>query len=223
MVIRLEESMDLVITVNEAIYRGENLSQKITYITPMFVGDIDMLTANVYLTYVRTDGSADVALLERSEELYRESYCQFIIPVDCKLNKCAGDVITWLQIYTGDPSNPVIRKSGECLLVVYDSKNTDSYLCDHQITAIYQLHKNVEKELGAVSEELTQKADGLSYNEDTRELQLKSGDERVGDAVIVPSDDYAGGGGNTGDEDSSWGDMDDTGDSGGSNETWEPM
>ncbi len=58
MYIKLDESMNLVITVNEPIYRGDNLNRKIIYLIPLTVGEIDILTANVYLSYIRSDGAA---------------------------------------------------------------------------------------------------------------------------------------------------------------------
>jgi hypothetical protein len=70
--IKLDDDMSLVITVNEPIYRGDNLSQKITYLIPTVVGEIDMLTASVFLSYVRADGVADVVVLDRSETPYVE-------------------------------------------------------------------------------------------------------------------------------------------------------
>lgn len=41
--IKLDEDMNLVITKNEPIYRGDHLNRKITYLIPITVGDIDML------------------------------------------------------------------------------------------------------------------------------------------------------------------------------------
>ena len=64
--IKLDDSMNLVITVNEPIYRGDNLNQKIIYLIPLQVGEIDMLTATPYLSYIRADGVADIVRLERS-------------------------------------------------------------------------------------------------------------------------------------------------------------
>lgn len=103
--IKLDDDMSLVITVNEPIYRGDNLSQKITYLIPTVVGEIDMLTASVFLSYVRADGVADVVVLDRSETPYNESYFQYTFPINCKLSKYPGEVCTWIQIYSGTPSN----------------------------------------------------------------------------------------------------------------------
>ena len=144
MYIKLDEGMNLVVTVNDAIYRGDNLNRKIIYLIPLTVGEIDILTAKVYLSYIRADGVPDIVILERMDEKYKESYYQYTLPVTCKLTKYPGEICTWLQIYTGTPSNPTISKSGECMLYVQESKNMDECLCDHQVTALYQLQKAME-------------------------------------------------------------------------------
>ena len=131
--IKLDESMNLVMTVNEPIYRGDNLNQKIVYLIPLQVGEIDMLTATPYLSYIRADGVADIVRLERQSEKYKEAYYQYVFPVSCRLTKFPGEVCSWLQIFSGTPSNPTIAKSGECLLYVEESKNMDDYICDHQL------------------------------------------------------------------------------------------
>ena len=138
--------MNLVMTVNEPIYRGDNLNQKIVYLIPLQVGEVDMLAATPYLSYIRADGVADIVRLERTEEKYKEAYYQYVFPVSCRLSKSPGEVCTWLQIFSGTPSNPTIAKSGECLLYVEDSKNMDDYICDHQLSAIYALQKQTERQ-----------------------------------------------------------------------------
>ncbi len=177
--IKLDNSMDLVITAREPLYRGDNLNQKITYLIPYQVGDIDMASAYVYLNFVRSDGVADVVTLERLEEPYNDSYYQYTIPVTCKLTSYPGEVCTWMQIYSGSPSAPIIAKTSECMLQIQDSKNIDDYICDHQLTALYQIHKRLNDKLeqmeAQLQENLTQKADGLLYDEDNRNLQLTSG------------------------------------------------
>lgn len=39
--IKLDDSMNLMVTVNEPIYRGDNLNRKIIYLIPCYVGDFD--------------------------------------------------------------------------------------------------------------------------------------------------------------------------------------
>ena len=177
MFIKLDENMNLVITVNDTIYRGDNLCRKVIYLVPTSVGEIDVASANVYLSYIRADGTPDIVILERMEEKYKDTYYQYTLPVDCKLTKYAGEVCAWLQIFSGSPSNPTIAKSGECVIFIHESKNMDDYLCDHQLTALYQLHKA--------------KADNIVYDTDGNYVQLTSDGVPIGDKIdmeIVAAD-----------------------------------
>ena len=187
--IKLDDDMSLVITVNEPIYRGDNLSQKITYLTPTVVGEIDMLTASVFLSYVRADGVADVVVLSRSETPYNESYYQYTFPINCKLSKYPGEVCTWIQIYSGTPSNPVIAKTGECVLQVQESKNMDDYLCDHQMTALYQLTHTVNTAIEdmnhTIETAIENKADNIIFNPEDSTIQLSANGVPVGDKIVV--------------------------------------
>lgn len=184
--IKLDESMNLVMTVNEPIYRGDNLNQKIVYLIPLQVGEVDMLAATPYLSYIRADGVADIVRLERTEEKYKEAYYQYVFPVSCRLSKYPGEVCTWLQIFSGTPSNPTIAKSGECLLYVEESKNMDDYICDHQLSAIYALQKQTETTENGVATirvEMDKKGDNLVYDSEKKILQMSSNGKLVGDAV----------------------------------------
>lgn len=187
--IKLDNDMNLVITVNEPIYRGDNLSRKITYLIPTMVGEIDMLTASVFLNYIRADGVADVVVLERSDEPYNDSYLQYTFPVNCKLTKYPGEICTWMQIYTGTPSNPVIAKSGECMLQVQESKNMDDYLCDHQMTAVYQLthtmNTAIEEMNNTIETAIENKADNIIFNPEDSTIQLSANGVPVGDKIVV--------------------------------------
>lgn len=187
--IKLDDDMNLVITVNEPIYRGDNLSRKITYLIPTMVGEIDMFTASVFLNYIRADGVADVVVLERSDEPYNDSYLQYTFPVNCKLTKYPGEICTWMQIYTGTPSNPVIAKSGECMLQVQESKNMDDYLCDHQMTALYQLthtmNTAIEEMNNTIETAIENKADNIIFNPEDSTIQLSANGVPVGDKIVV--------------------------------------
>ena len=108
--IKLDSDMHLGITVNEPIYRGDNLSKKIIYLIPKQLNEIDMLTATVFLNYIRADGHPDVVMLNRNDTPYNDSYFQYTFPIRCRLTAYPGEVCTWMQIYTGSPSNPIIAK-----------------------------------------------------------------------------------------------------------------
>ena len=180
--IKLEDRA-LIPTITEPIYRGDNLNQKIRFLIPHDVDDIEVATAMLYLCYVRADGVADVAVLERDEADYNETYYQYAFPVDCKLTKYPGEVCAWLNIYNGDVSQPMVAKTGEVVLRVQDSKNMDDYLCDHQISALYALQKSTNSSVETIRAAIDKKADGLVYDVNTKKLWLESGGKKIGEAV----------------------------------------
>lgn len=191
--LKLEKDMSLIITVREGLFRGDNLSHKMVFLIPQSVGEIDMLQASVFLSYVRADGAADIVMLERLEEKYNEVYLQYTFPVRCKMTRFPGEVCMWLQIYAGQPGCPTVAKSGECVVQIQDSKNMDDYLCDHQTTALYQMHKSMTEKIDAISETVddiaAQKADNLVFHEEDSTIQLLANGEPIGDRIRVSTKD----------------------------------
>lgn len=181
--LKLTKQEDLIVTVNEPIYRGEKLPDKLTFLIPNVVESIDMASAYVFLNVIRADGCPDIILLERAEVPYNASYLQYRIPLSCFMTGCPGKLTMWLHICADLSGDTVVAKSGECTLMVLDSKCMDEHLCDHQITAIYEMQKRLDTEMSTIP-------NGLRYNDDTRELQLTSDERALGNTVIVPADGY---------------------------------
>lgn len=183
--IKLDSDMNLIITKNSPIYRGDNLNQKITYLIPTTVGDIDMLSAIVYLSYIRADGTADIALLVRDKEKYNESYYQYHLPITCTMSRYPGEICTFMQIFAGSGKDPVIAKSGECTLRVLESKNMDEYISDRNLRLIYEMQKHMEDRVDETEAVLTErinntnkvvagKADNIVFDEERSTIQLVS-------------------------------------------------
>lgn len=186
MYIKLDQSMNLSITVNDTLYRGDNLSKKITYLIPKKVGEIDILAATLFLTYIRPDGIADIEILERCEDEYNETYYQYKLPVTSKITMFPGEICSWIQIYAGSHHNPIVAKTGECMLQIQSSKDTGDYVGDQQLKAIYQIVNTLnehQEKIDAVSDELATKADGLVYNAEDESLSLTSDGNAIGDPV----------------------------------------
>lgn len=198
--IKLDESMNLVITKNEPIYRGDHMNRKITYLIPITVGDVDMLTATVYLSFVRADGTADIALLVREEEPYNERYYQYHLPVTTTLSRFPGEICTFLQIFSGPPRHPIIAKSGECMLRVMDSKNMDEYITDRNLRMVYEMQRYMEDKVEKVEATLNEridktdeavaaKADNIVFDPEDSTIQLVSTVE-VKDEEGNPTGEY---------------------------------
>lgn len=120
------------------------MNTSITFLLPTKVNNVDLATASVFLSYIRSDGEPDMVLLERDSANYNENYYQYVLPITCKLSRYPGQVCMWLQICDGNSNDPIIAKSGECFIRIHESKNMDDYLCDHQLTALYQMKKQMD-------------------------------------------------------------------------------
>lgn len=126
--IKLENDESLVVTVKEPIFRGENLNQKIIYLIPPMIDDIDVTSSRVYLNYVRADGVPNVVKLEAMMSKYNEKYYQYTFPINCAMTNVAGNVCTWLH-FIPVSSEQIVAKTGECILTIQDSKNIGD--CDN--------------------------------------------------------------------------------------------
>lgn len=143
--ITLNSGMDLIVTKRDTIYRGDNMADAITFLLPLKVGNLDTLSTTVFLSYIRADGTPDIVVLEPEDEMYDANHYKYVLPVTCKLSRYPGDVCMWLQFYSGDPDSPAIAKSGECTIKILNSKSMDDCLCDHQLSAIYQIKKQLDE------------------------------------------------------------------------------
>ena len=140
----LTNENELMITKSDMIYRGDNLSKSVVFLLPSKIGDISTEEITVFLSYIRPDGTPDMVLLERDSVMYNDNYYQFVMPVTCKLSRYPGDVCMWLQFCSGDGYSPSIAKSGECTIRIHNSKNLDDCFSDHQLTALYQIKKQLD-------------------------------------------------------------------------------
>lgn len=147
-----------------------------------------MRTATVYLSYICTDGTADIVLLERMEERYNDSYLQYCLPISCSMTRYAGQICTWLQIYAPPAHHPTIAKSGECMLYVKASKNMDEYIGDRDLSLIYMIQRTMEDKIesvqtqlgGQIESGLDAKADDIVFHEEDGTIQLVSTKRVVG-------------------------------------------
>lgn len=211
--IKLDDQNDLVITAREPIFRGDSLSHKIIFLIPHKVSELDTLASTIYLTYIRADETADVILLERMEQDYNESYYQYTFPADCSMTRYPGELVMFLQIFSGPYNNPSISKSGECYLQVIASTNIDEYISDRNLGLIDQMQRymdnKVEHTESALNERIDKtdkavesKADNIVFNAEDGTMQLVStisvedeygndmGIEQVpiGDPIIIHDD-----------------------------------
>lgn len=143
--ITLSNDMRLMVTKSTPIYRGDNLNQCLVFLLPVQIDNMNLETATVFLSYIRSDGEPDMVILNQLPEKYNVNYYQYAVPVTCKLSRYPGQICMWLQICDGNSCKTQIAKSSECTLRIHESKSLDNCFHDHQLTALYQLKKKYDE------------------------------------------------------------------------------
>ena len=67
----------------------------------------------------------------------------------------------------------------------------DDYLCDHTVTALYQLSKNMDNAISDITDAIEKKADNIIFNDEDNTIQLSSGGTPIGDRMRVSTIDGA--------------------------------
>lgn len=193
-VIKMESDKSLLATVQSTIYVGEKNADTMVFVIPRVHENVKVADCDVYMRYILPDGTGRSELLQMYAMPYNEEYLQYRTPVNTQFTKQAGDVEVWLTALDGYKN--VVLKTGTSFVYITPSKDIADYLPKAEINQLDELSMKI------ADLELT-KADGLVYDDDTRALQLKAGENPVGNIVTVPSENFSGG------EGEDWGNMDD--------------
>lgn len=210
--IKMNDTKELITTVRGTIYQNEKRADTLVFLIPKTHEDKDMADCSLLMRYVLPSGSGRSEEIEMDPEPYNEDYYRYRVKLSTRFTSEYGTVKLWLTAVGLD--NTVVLESGEATVPVLQRKDISEYLSDKDKSQLEQLDAKVTK----LQKE---KADNVVYDAETRKLRLTAEGALIGDEVTVPSDDYAGGTGGGGDSD--WGDMDDTGESGGGEDIWEDM
>lgn len=183
-VIKMEQDKSLVCTIHATIYQGEKHADTLVFIVPKTYDTVNIADCAMMMRYILPNG------VGRSEQLslyplpYNDNYFQYKLSVKSRFTAIPGDITVWLTAINNNEEE--VLKSGETKITVTAAKNIDHYMDDDSISQLDILAEQIVK----LQKE---KADGLLYDEDTRELQLTADGDPIDEAVIVPGDNFSGG------------------------------
>lgn len=205
--LKLEITKELITTVRGTIYQNEKNADTLVFVLPRTYEETDLADCTVLMRYITPSGTGRSEEIEMDPVPYSEDYYRYRLKASTKFTKEAGSLTIWLTILSRD--NAVVLETGEAKIPVLERKNIDDFMSDADKSKLDLLGERVDK----LQKE---KADNLTYNRETRKLQLTADGTAIGNDVTVPSDIHVPGSG-----DSSWSDM--TAPGGVSNEVWEDM
>lgn len=214
--IKMDASKQLLTTVRGTIYQNEKRADTLVFLIPQTYESTDMANCSLLMRYVLPSGSGRSEELEMDPEPYDSDFYRYRLKLSTRFTAEFGTVRLWLTAVGLD--NAVILESGEAAVPVVQRRDISEYLSDKDKSDIEQLNDKV-------TQLQKEKADNVVYDPESRKLRLTADGSEIGNEVIVPADDYSGGGG---DGDEGWDDMgdgwDDMSGSGGTgDEEWEDM
>lgn len=184
-VIKMERDKSLVCTVRADVYQGEKRADTLVFVVPKSYDNVSLSECTMLMRYILPNGVGESVELSLCPTPYNDNYLQYKLIISSKFTRFPGDITLWLTARNLD--DDVVLKSGEIVIDVTPAKQIDDYLPDDGTSEYVSEIDILAERIDKLQEE---KADNITYNEDTCELQLLSGNELIGNVSIVPSENY---------------------------------
>lgn len=194
--LKMEDGKELITTVRGTIYQHERNADTLVFLLPQKYEETDMADCTVYMRYVLPSGSGYSETIEMDPVPYNDEYYQYRLKAASRFTKESGMITLWLTALKHD--SEVLLETGDAVVPVLERKNIDEFLSDDDKSKIDLMDEKI-------AQLQRDKADGLSYDKETRKLQLTADGIAIGEDVTVPSDDYSSGFGEE------WEDMEEAG------------
>lgn len=183
----------LVATNKIALCQHESLVDKLTFIVPFqYTEDIDL--RNYVCTLYWKNDSVNVAhvdVLEQEEEVYKDAYQRYFLPINSPINRYAGDIEMYL-VFTHNDYETKKRYKMETFpisITIDTIKDYYEIIPNESFNAIDdrmdELQSKIDMLTTAADIYDKTKADSLTLDQTTNELQLTSHGDKIGEPVVL--------------------------------------
>lgn len=194
--ILVNDNNELVTTVKERIMQRSKLVDNLHILANPTYKNIDMSGFTVTMEYVLpVSREYKTETLVKSSELYK-GQLEYVLPFDTCLTKEAGKIeiqltFTKVSLDADGKSKQQVRKVGPATITIVPVAAWSDIIPDSALSALDQRLIMVDAMINAANEMnqymFETKADDISYNEETNELQLLAGGNAIGKKVAVKS------------------------------------
>lgn len=192
--ILLNETNELTTTVRERIMQRSNCVDSLHFLVDPIYKGIDMTNFTVAMEYILPISKEyHSEILVKSEALYKEKL-EYTLPLNTNLTKEHGDIevqltFTNVDLDASGKSVQYVRKTSPTVITILPISAWSDIIPDNALSALDQRLIKMDAQIKAIDAMnqviINEKADDLSYNEDTNELQLMSGTNEIGKKVTI--------------------------------------
>lgn len=98
----MNDNKQLNVTTRINLYQKESLVDKVQFLVPMMYGDFDLREFMATAVYMDVENVPHVEVLVQDEEIYKEKYIRYVLPVDTKLSHHVGEINVYLNFAKAD-------------------------------------------------------------------------------------------------------------------------
>ena len=192
--ILLNENNELVTSVRERIMQRSKLVDNLHFLVDPDYKGLNMAEFTFMMEYVLPiSREYKSEILVKSNEMYKGKL-EFKLPLDTNITKEHGNVeiqLTMIKLELDADGNPTqrVRKTSPTVLTILPISAWSDIIPDNALTALDQRIIMTQAMVEAANEMnqylYESKADDISYNEDTNEMQLLAAGNAIGSKVVI--------------------------------------
>lgn len=181
----------LVCTTRTTLYQRDKLVDKLQILIPQTYEDVDLSDFTAVLKYVDQGNEVHSEILIQDEELYKESYLRYTLPIDTNLTRFAGDIKICLTFNKVDMEEmkEYSLNTGETTITIASLSDYYNFVSDKSLSVIDQKVNELNVKLEAIDKMATTydetKADNIKLNKETSEIYLTAHDKQIGDKITI--------------------------------------
>lgn len=189
-VILVNDDNTMLATKKQRIVQRSKLVDDLWFLVKPTYNGHDMSMFTVSLEYVSPISKKyQHEILTLSQEKYND-YLKYVLPIDTKLTAEAGDIALQLTfLYVGFDENGEseqrVRKVNGTGIKVFPVEAWSDIIPDSALSALDQRIIKTDAQIKALSELTINSVDGLDYDDNRNEIQLKAGEKLIGNRVAI--------------------------------------
>lgn len=189
--ILMNSDKSLVCTTRTTLYQRDKLVDKLQILIPQTYEDVDLSDFTTVLKYVDQGNEVHSEILIQDEELYKDSYLRYTLPIDTNLTRFAGNIKICLTLNKIDMEEmkEYSLNTGEITITITPLSDYYKFVSDESLSIIDQKVNELNVKLEAMDKMTTTydetKADNIKLDKETSEIYLTAHNKQIGDKIAI--------------------------------------